>query len=148
MKNTLIIDSSVFLSSLFVEEPGNKISIKLMNYIAKNRIRIIVPMIVYCEVLHNYYRFTRNIKETDAINENFIRMNLLGCLKIINMESAVLAEFISEHHNFDLKTSDTIIALCAMQSKSPLITLDNKLLKIPAHKVQSYTPKEFLNKYA
>lgn len=144
MQNAITIDSSVFLSSFFMEEKNNKTSIQFLDLLKKNKTLIIIPMIVYFEVLHNYYRATKNIKETDEISEHFILLNLIKMLKIVSMEAAVLAEFVTDHYQFDIKTSDAIVGLCAMKSKIPLVTWDKKLLDLPSEKLQTFTPKEFL----
>ena len=144
MKNAVTVDSSVFLSNLFKDETNHEISVNLLNILSKNRTQIIIPIIVYFEVLHNYYRASKNQKETDEISEEFILMNQINRLKIINLEAPSLAQFVTEHHNFDLKTSDTVLALCAMSSNIPLITWDEKLIKHCKGKISAFTPQEFL----
>ncbi len=148
MKNVVTVDSSVFLSGLFKNEINHDISLNFLNILRKHKIQIIIPMIVYFEVLHNYYRVSKNIKETDEVSEEFILLNQIKLLKILNMEASSLAQFVAEHHDFDLKTSDTMVALCAMSSNIPLITWDKKLIKHCDKKVQAFTPKEFLAKLA
>ncbi len=101
-------------------------------------------MIVYFEVLHNYYRASKNMKETNEVGEEFILLNQIKMLKIITMEASVLAEFVADHHHFGIKTSDTIVALCAKKSKIPLITWDKQILNISSRTVRTLTPNEFL----
>ena len=144
MKNAVTVDSSVFLSSLFKDETNHEISVKFLNCLKKKKIQIIIPMIVYFEVLHNYYRASKNMKETNEVGEEFILLNQIKMLKIITMEASVLAEFVADHHHFGIKTSDTIVALCAKKSKIPLITWDKQILNISSRTVRTLTPNEFL----
>ena len=144
MKNALTIDSSVFLSAFLGKEPQSEISIDFLSFVRNNNFRILMPILVVFEVLQGYYRSTKNLKETESIFEQFIDLNISHKLKILNLEASFLADFVAGHHFFDIKTSDTIVAISAMTSNTPLISWDKNLPKHSSSKLKTFTPQEFL----
>lgn len=148
MKNTLTIDSSVFLSAFLGMEPQSRLSVEFFTYIKNHNIRIIMPILVIFEIIQGYYRNTKNLNKTKDIFEELIRLNISNKLKILNLDASFLTGFIAGHHFFDLKTSDTVVAISALSSETRLISWDKKLITQCGEKVHAVTPKEFLAKVA
>lgn len=101
-------------------------------------------MTVFLEILHAYFRATKNIKATDSIYQKLIEWNYLKTLRIVNMEANSLVHFTAHHDLFDIKTADAIVAMMALRFHQPLITLDKKLLAAAVPHVAAMTPGEFL----
>lgn len=140
----IILDASVFVSSLSKEEPFYKDSVALITKIASEGIHVVVPMLTFFEILQTIYRKTQDTKAVERIFGQLMDLNVSKSLTIINLEADFLAFFVTHHHKFSLKTSDTVVALTALREKAPLISWDKQLLKAAGKCVETYTPKEHL----
>jgi predicted nucleic acid-binding protein len=140
----LVIDASVFLSSLFKEEAHSKISVDFLQMVQGKQCMILMPMLTLFEVLHGFYRVSRDKLATEAVHESFIDMNASNGLKIFSLEASFLSHFMAYHKCFDLKTSDAIVVLTAHREKCPLISWDKQLLKVASKQIKAYTPEEYL----
>lgn len=145
-KKSVTVDSSVFVSSLMPADKHFKTSRIFFRFLKTKRITIYIPISVFFEVLHSYFRLTNNINNVDLLYQKMIDWNLSKKLRLINLEAAFLVYFSSFHHMFDLKTADAIVAITALKLKQPLITWDKKLLGISGKRVKALTPESFLKK--
>jgi predicted nucleic acid-binding protein len=146
MTSSISIDSSVFLSGLTTTDPSFAVSKAFLKKIVTGNILIIVPVLVLFEVLHAYFRNTKDLKKTDEVFQNFIDLNIEKKIRFINIEADFLSYFVARHYEIDLKTLDSVIALVAQKNHCPLVTWDKKLLKNCKGKIQTMTPAEFLRK--
>lgn len=144
MKRAVTVDTSVFVSSFFHDEVNNKASREFFAFLKENRIQVFIPILVILESLHTYYRKTKNIKETDKINERFMFLNISKSLQIVSTEASFLANFIAHHTDFDLKAADTIITVSAIKTSTPLVSWDKKMIEQCKNKVKAYNPREFI----
>lgn len=143
----VVIDSSVFLSSFLPNEENSKASKEFFEVIQSEKITIFLSMLTLFEVLHSYYRVTKNSQATEQVHQFFIDLNISKGLKIMSLEAAALAHFVTRHEDLDIKTSDTVIALTALREKCPLISWDKQMLKAAAKEVEAYTPTGFLKHF-
>ena len=144
MNRTLSIDASVFLSALFEKEINNGYSRKFLQKVKDLGFFVSVPLLTPMEVLQSYYRITKDLKRSDGILEQFVEWNLRKRIRFVPIEAAFFSRFTAHHRLFDLKTSDTIIAVNAYHEKTTLITWDKKLIKECKNKIRVLTPKQFL----
>lgn len=140
----LVVDASVFLSSLFHDEVNSKVSGKFLNLVKEKNILMVVPMLTLFEVLNTFHRVRKDSAATELLHQSFVDMNVSKGLIILSLEAAFLAHFFTYHGHFDLKTSDAVMALTAHREKCPLISWDKKLLKEPNKYINAYTPEEYL----
>jgi len=140
----LVVDASVFLSSLFHDEVNSKISAKFLAMVKERNILIVLPMLTLFEVLNTFHRVRKDSEATELLHQSFVDMNVSKGLIILSLEAAFLAHFFTYHECFDLKTSDSIMALTAHREKCPLISWDKKLLKESNKHINAYTPEEYL----
>lgn len=145
--NKIVVDASVFLSSALEREVHSKASRQFFEEIKGSGTRVVVPILTLFEVLHNFYRASKNSVATERIHDYFVNLNVTGALKILNLEASFLAHFFSSHKDFDLKTSDVIVTLTALREKCPLISWDKQMLKMASKKVEALTPAEYLKKH-
>ena len=137
----------MFLSSLFQNEKMHQGSKDFFKKIESDseKFCIVISILTLFEIFQSYYRKTKSKKGLEALQESFIDLNLSKKLRIFNLEASFLAYFVTYHDLFDLKTSDTVIALIAHREKVPLITWDSDLIRRCKGKIKTYTPQEFLN---
>ncbi len=140
----VVVDASVFLSSALEGEVHSKVSRKFFETMEKSGGKVVIPILTLFEVLHNFYRVSKDSKATERLHEYFVNLNLTGGLKILSLEASFLAHFFTYHKDFDLKTSDTVVALTAHRENCPLISWDKQLLKAASKKIAVYTPAEWL----
>lgn len=140
----LVIDASVFLSSLFHDEENSEISGKFLEMVKTKNILIVLPMLTLFEVLNTFHRVREDSEATELLHQSFVNMNVSKGLILLSLEASFLAHFFAYHERFDLKTSDAIIALTAHREKCPLISWDKKLLKESSKHLNAYTPEEYL----
>ena len=145
MAKSIVIDSSIFISSLISEDPNHTISRKFLAAVKKKNRQIIIPMLAVFEILHAYFKLCKDMDKTDHLYQTLIDWNIEGTLRVINMEAEALVYFTAYHHLFPLKTADTIIAITAHHFKSVLISLDKQLLKNSKQHIRAMTPAQFLN---
>ncbi|MBI4994986.1 type II toxin-antitoxin system VapC family toxin [Candidatus Peregrinibacteria bacterium] len=144
MKTTIVVDSSVFISSFVTQDSRHKISTEFFATIKKKQQQIIAPINVVFEILHAYYRLTKNRQKTDNLYQMIIDWNLTKELRIANIESSFLVYFTAYHHLFNLKTADSIVALTAHRFKYPLVSWDKQFLKNTKKHIKTFSPDEFL----
>lgn len=145
MAKSIVIDSSIFISSLISGDTNHKISRKFLAAVKKKKRQVIIPMLAVFEILHAYFKLCKDIDKTDRLYQMLIDWNVDGTLRIINMEAEALVYFTAHHHLFPLKTADTIIAITAHHFKSTLISLDKQLLKNAKKHIRTITPMQFLH---
>lgn len=142
----VVVDASVFISSVLKEELNSKTSQKFFRSLVNENTVIVVTLLTLFEVLHGFYRTTRDSEATEFLNQYFISLNVTSHLKILNLDAAFLAHFLSNHENFDIKTSDAVVALTALRENCPLISWDKQMLKAASKKVETFTPAEWLER--
>lgn len=144
MRKSIIVDSSVFISSLIVEDKYYSISRSFFDAIQTENIIITIPIIVFFEILHCYFRLTQNRQKTDLLYQKLIDWNLSKQLRVSNLEASFLAHFAAFHDLFGMKTSDAIVVLTAHRLRQPLITWDKTMLRRSKKIIQALTPESFL----
>ena len=146
---TITIDASVFISSFFAKEIHHHSSKAFLCHTkAKSTVQVLIPTLTLFEVLQAYYKNTHDPKRTDEIFQGFIEWNLTRQIRFLNLEANFMIYFSMHHHRFDLKTSDTVLALTAHRLKAPLITWDRQLIKKCKGKIEAMTPEEWMNREA
>lgn len=129
---------------MFAEGELNYSDSKLFfDYVIKNKGLFIVPMIVFFELFHTLKKM--RFFDQPFAHELFIEFCNYPNFKFfdLNMRFFNLFKQIDCFNN--LKTSDAIIAGAAFLTKSVLITWDKKMIK---NSVNSFTPREFLDRFA
>ena len=144
MNRNLSIDASVFLSALFQKEINSSCSRKFLQKIKELGFFVSIPLLTPMEVLQSYYRFTKNSKRSDDILEQFVEWNMQKRIGFVSIEASFFLQFTAHHRLFNLKTSDTIVAVNAYHQKTTLITWDKKLIQECKNKIPVMTPKQFL----
>lgn len=143
MVKDLVIDASVFLSSLVTHEKYHQESRKFFGMIKKNKIKVHIPILTVFEILSSHFRLINDENITDLIYKELIEWNLTRDLNIINLEANFLVHFTAHHYLFKLKTSDTVVALTAHYLGYPLVTWDKQMIKESRDKFEVMTPAEF-----
>lgn len=143
MIDKFIVDSSVFIPLISANEAMHHFySKKLWDYVYNRRLKIVMPTIVLHEVFHA-------LKKSGFFNENNAHEIFIDFFNYPNFQHLNLnLEFFNLFKQTDffdnLKTSDAIIACCALLTKAPLITWDKRLI---ANSYEAYTPEEFVKKF-
>lgn len=144
MPKRITIDSSVFISGFIPTDSNFSKSREFIQKIIEKENQILIPLTSLMEIIHAYFRATKDLEKTDQIYKKFIEWNLTRQIRFLNLEAEDLIYFTAHHHRFPLKTADTLVALTAHRLKCPLITWDKQLLKAMP-KVEVMTPTEFLS---
>jgi predicted nucleic acid-binding protein len=147
MSQKVVIDASVFISSVSKDEHFYKDSVALIKKVAAEEIQVVIPILTIFEILQSLYRKTQDMKKVDRVYQQLIDLNVSKSLTIIRLEADFLAYFVTHHHKFPLKTSDAVIALTAEREHCPLISWDKQMLKAASKNVETYTPTEFLKHF-
>lgn len=143
-RQNIVVDASVFLARLMPSDGHFDSALRFFDMLRKKKIIVTIPVTTLFEILHAYFRTTKNRNATDAIYQEMIEWNLSKSLHLVNIESSFLIHFIAHHHLFDTKTADAIVATTAYHLKYPLVTLDKGLLKNAKKHTEAMTPEEFL----
>ena len=143
MKRSIVVDASVFISNFIEDDVGHRSSRRFFFEVKKRKIKIMIPITVFFEVLHAYFRASHDDIKTDALYQTMIDWNISKKLQIINLEASFLAHFGANHNMFDIKTADAIVAVTAYRFKYPLITWDKRLLIHACKHLTAFTPEEF-----
>jgi predicted nucleic acid-binding protein len=146
MKDPIYIDASVFLSKYFLHESSHSITKHFFDQIEVSKTPIILSILTIFEVLQSFFRINQDRSQTDQIHQEFIDLHIAGILVITALEAEFLSHFTANHHLFNLKTSDTIVALSAHSHNCPLITWDKQLIKSCRPNIDALTPEEFLKR--
>ena len=121
-----IIDASVIVK-LFAEEENSEEMFKVMQSHINNEIALLVPELIFLEVLNalRYKKFNLNASEKANINLwNFQ-------LESVHLDAFLLNKAIKNSMEFGLSIYDAVYVSLAQIHGVPLITADEKLLKIP-----------------
>lgn len=148
MNQKVVIDASVFISSISKDEHFYEDSVALIKKVALEGIQVIVPILTIFEILQSLYRKTHDLKKVDRVYQQLIDLNVSKSLTIIRLEADFLAFFVTHHHKFPLKTSDAVVALTANRERCPLISWDKQMLKVASENVETFTPKEYLKNHS
>lgn len=134
MPKTIVIDSSVFISSLGINDKYSSYSKKFFEKCVDYE--IFVPTLVVVEVLTVLSK--QGMKNTVRLLKYFSSLNL------VPLDYDFLKYF-AEHliSPTTLKTSDLIVAATALQSNAVLITWDKKLLSLNKKFLTVITPAEY-----
>lgn len=136
MPEALLIDSSVFMSSLLDHEENSTFSRSFMAEIVEKNIRIVIPMLVVFEIVHILK------KNSVSVDDNFLQLFFLGnSIKILDLDEQFLRNFVSNLNNTVFKTADAIIVSAADTQNIPLVTWDKQILK---HYKASISPQDWL----
>lgn len=128
----LIIDSSVFISSLGKEDIYSADSRSFFKKSTNDN--IIIPSLVAAEVV-------TILRKQDAKNVNQILKNMVS-LTFYPLNEIILKEIVDlPKSTLNLKTSDLIVALTAKIEKGILVTWDKQLLKYGTEICSVKTPK-------
>lgn len=137
----LIIDSSVFLSSLDAKETHCFISRKFIQSVHKKRIEVILPIIVPLEIGHVFQRQKVPYPRIDALYRGFFENSQI---QVVPLEGGLGSRLLRDFSVRNLKTSDWIIAGTAFLFGCDLITWDQKLLRSTRDLISAQTPEDWL----
>ena len=135
---TFILDSSVYISYLNPKDALHAKTKKFINSVTSPDVNFAVPIIVFLEVGNVLQKILPKFTNKDLIK--FFEEHTF-----INLDLELAEQLLVIFKNFDLKTSDGIIAACAKMENATLVTWDEKLIKEAKKFVPVQTPKEFLN---
>lgn len=133
---TFIIDSSVYISYLNPQDALHLETKKFINSVTSPDVNFAVPIIVFLEVGNVLQKILPKF-----INEDLIKF--FEEHTIINLDLELAEQLLVIFKNFNLKTSDAIIAALAKMENATLITWDEKLIKEAKKFVRIHTPKNF-----
>jgi predicted nucleic acid-binding protein len=137
----ILIDSSVYLSSLIKEEKHHLSSVNFFAALKnKGGFEIIIPQIILYEVLNKVVQLSPGVN-LSSIYKSFTKGKEMN---LFYFDSEFNEFYFDNLNNFILKTSDLLIALTALYHQCPLISWDQKLLKKSAKQLDVYTPQQYL----
>ena len=139
----LVIDSSVYLSSFFENEPDHIISKQFIREIHESSKDIYLPALVPAEVFNVLMR-SKKFKPhfLQEVVKQFVNQ---PNLKIIPIDEKLLTSLYQTPKNILLKTSDLIITFVALVTHSTLVTWDKTMQKQASKYVTVHTPKYFID---
>lgn len=129
-----ILDSSVYISYLNPQDELQEETKKFINFITSPDINFVVPIIVFLEVGNVLQKILPQFR-----NEDLIRF--FEDHTIINLDLELAKQLLVIFKDFNLKTSDSIIAACAKMGNATLITWDEKFRKQAKKFVDIQNPK-------
>ena len=132
MLKTLLLDSSVYISSLNTKDIFHKQTKKFALQLKNEKIEIVVPVLVVLEVA--------NILQQPAEDVFYIFEDGL----LINLDLSLIKEIIPLFKKVKIKISDAVIAATAKIYEAGIISWDKKLVKESKKLVNAYTPEEYL----
>ncbi len=147
MRNKLVIDASVFVSTFSVGERFHEESRAFLEKVVKDSTLIVVPVLTIFEILQTFYRNTNDLKLVNHVYRQLIDLNISKFLQISSLEADFLTHFSVNHQKFPLKTSDAVLALTAQRESCPLVSWDKQMLKVASKMIEAYTPSEWLNNF-
>lgn len=133
----LMIDSSVFVSSIGIDDVNTPKSRELFKKISS--VEIFVPTLVIAETLHTLYK---------QGNTKIVSISkFLFSLQLINLDQSLIQNIIKFlPESVRLKTSDWLIAAIAKINNAVLITWDKKLLRYAGTICDVFSPEQFIMK--
>ena len=142
MLTSYVIDSSVYVSAIQPADVFHRSSQKLLALFATHRLEILLPALVVAEVTNVIHRaegssaadlrqYIKGMVEHPAttllpLDEVFFNKVMLPIPKVLK-----------------LKSSDFVIAMSAVSTKSILISWDKAMLKSAAKHIRCMTPDQF-----
>ena len=132
MSEALLLDSSVYISSLNTEDSFHKLTKEFAMQLRNREMEIIVPVLIVLEVA-NVLR--QPAEDVFCIFEDSL---------IVNLDLSLTKSIIPLFKEIKLKTSDAVIAATAKIYEAGIISWDKKLVKESRKLVDAYTPKEYL----
>lgn len=136
-----ILDSSVYISCLNLQDALHEETKKFINSIASPDINFVVPIIVFLEVGNVLQKISPQFR-----NEDLIRF--FEDHSIVSLDLQLAKKLLVVFRDFRLKTSDAIILGTAIIENATLITWDEKFINEAKGFVGIQTPKTFLSKAA
>jgi|SRR3989344_2587493 len=122
-----VVDASIAVK-WFTNEGDTKDALKIRDAHINGEIVIIVPDLIFLEVL-NAFKYKKLDKESlNNVNENLWDLQL----HVEKMNSYILDKAISISLEYDLTLYDSMYAAIAQIHGCPLITADEKLKKFPS----------------
>ncbi len=140
----VVVDSSVFLSSLIPEDVFHTQSLDFFLFLERKKVPILIPILVLMEVMQVGYKRTKDPELLRSWMLTFTRLSEVRGLRILPLESMFFANFLKFHTSFPLETSDAIISVTAAMENLPLVSWDKQLVKASRPLVEAHTPAEFL----
>ncbi len=126
---TIILDSSIYISSLNSTDVLNKKTKEFLSSLEKeSNIKIVVPVIIILEVANILQ------KSPQEISAIFIGGD------VVELNFDIVKKLIPIFRLIKLKTSDAVIIGCAKIFQAELISWDKKLVKEAKKLVKAYTP--------
>jgi len=126
---TIILDSSIYISSLNSADVLNKKTKEFLSSLEKeSNIKIVVPVIIILEVANILQKSPQEISAIFIGGE------------IVELNFDIVKKLIPIFRLIKLKTSDAVIIGCAKIFQAELISWDKKLVKEAKKLVKAYTP--------
>ena len=126
---TIILDSSIYISSLNSTDVLNKKTKEFLSSLEKeSNIKIVVPVIIILEVANILQKSPQEISAIFIGGE------------IVELNFDIVKKLIPIFRLIKLKTSDAVIIGCAKIFQAELISWDKKLVKEAKKLVKAYTP--------
>ena len=115
------LDSSVIVSYILKDESNSRQAEELLNNIAENDSKIIIPTTVLVEIVSAVKRRTGSFELAERILDHF--SNAPGFIYIeINLQNVIKASQIAV--NYSLRGMDSLIVQISEEYKTELITFD------------------------
>lgn len=134
---SFVLDSSVYISYLNPKDVLHVETKKFIDNLTSSDVNFIVPIIVFLEVGNVLQKISPKFRDEDLIR--FFEDHT-----VVNLDLELAKKLLPIFKEFNLKTSDVIIAACAKINEATLVTWDEKFRKQAEKFLPSQTPKTFL----
>ena len=121
-----VVDASVIVK-WFLDEEGNDKSLELKNQHIQNKILLVVPELIFLEVLNALKFKEKDEEKLIKISSILLKIRFM----IIQIDRIILEKAVQLSLQYDLTIYDALYAALAQIYECPLITADKKLQLVP-----------------
>jgi predicted nucleic acid-binding protein len=139
------IDASVWVNAFDQREPGHTISRQVLDQLAREETRILVPALVLAEVAGAISRTRQDPVQAQAFAE---ALGELPTVTVLPLDLPLARRALALAAQHGLRGADAVYAAVAVQTGSTLITLDQEHLARLGGIVPTRTPEAFLDDQA
>lgn len=138
----VIVDSCVLINSFQSDSEHRNASVAFIDHFVRHDLPITMPA-------HGWFEVLCNVRRLSAIDRNYLHPVFLGSMQLPLELIHIDAQFISKYGNVSIpytKAADHIFIVVALVNKYPLVSWDDKMLKIGKEVgLKVYKPSEYIS---
>ncbi|MBO3754472.1 MAG: type II toxin-antitoxin system VapC family toxin [Candidatus Brockarchaeota archaeon] len=131
----LVLDANVFLNVIFEEKPFLETSRRLLKEIEAKRLDAYLSSITLAEIVWIVYKES-GFRKAREVQSYLRELSELQIVKVIPLEESIVYGILTLIEKYNLSFVDALLVSTAINSKSVLVTRDEKIKKVKEVKVK------------